>query len=473
MRKILFLFVTMLLSSVGLHAQTTIIPHPFTVGMDGKSDEPYVIYFTAENISKDTWKESYSTDGQRLLTKDEWDYLLNSRTNNSIVASNFRGWAELVDAEGNVTAAYAVLLPDDWATVYDFDATNSAWKTKETAPQNVFIIGTTFASNSLTQAQMEDLQQAGALFLPCDITEEMGTYAHGQYWTGTQEESHGIYFVQFSTSSTTPSENTVSIVNTGEASETRYVLWAQEQVTITLDENVNNTELLSPWVTNQQPVNVALVRSLTTGMYNTICLPFNLTTEEVKTTFGNATRLAKFISATLSEDKKSLNVVFEEVSLETETSTAIEAGVPYIIQPENQVTNPTFSNRIIECTQADGESFSPSDTIAYLGIINPHQLETDNKRYLFLQANNTLTWSKEGDTSTMTGMRAYFYVPDMVDMPAQCPARLSVRPASHTPTDLGQRPKEQGQRTIKFMQNGKLFIKYNGIIYNMQGGREL
>lgn len=76
----------------------------------------------------------------------------------------------------------------------------------------------------------------------------------------------------------------------------------------------------------------------------------------------------------------------------------------------------------------------------------------------------------------MKGMRGYFYVPQMEageTIPSGCPARLSVRPAPQTPTGLGQGNKDKGQRTIKFMRNGKLFIEYNGVIYNMQGGHEL
>ena len=319
---------------------------------------------------------------------------------------------------------------------------------------------------------MTALQQAGAVFLPLDLQKsdtDDPISAEGQYWTKSKQEVEGVYYVCFSTST---SSSSITTENLGEAGQSRYVLLAKQEVTITLDENQNNTELLDLWKTNETPINVHLVRSLTPGMYNTLCLPFSLTTGEVKTAFGDATKLAKFTSGTLSEDKKTLNINFEEIDLSTD-GTAIEAGVAYLIEPSQQVTDPTFANRVIEQTTAAGENFSSSGDVKYLGIINPHQLATGNKRYLFLQANNTLTWSKEGDSSTMKGMRGYYYVPNMQDMPAKCPARLSVRPAPQTPTGLGQGNKDKGQRTIKFMRNGKLFIEYNGVIYNMQGGHEL
>ena len=453
-----------------VQAQTTIIPHPFTVGSNGE-DQSCIIYFTAENIDNDTWKESYENDW-RLLTKEEWDYLLNTRSINGKAASSFRGWAQLKDEDDNVTKAYAVLLPDDWASRYYFN--DGKWYKEAEYTMPFFTIGSTFDSNKLTETEMTALQQAGAVFLPCDITASEGVYANGQYWTGTKDDSHGIYYAYFSTSST-PSTSEVSIKEGGDAQQERYVLLAQQEVSITLDEKVNNVGLLQPWATHHKPVNVNLVRSLTPGMYNTLCLPFSLTTGEVKTAFGETTKLAKFTSGTLSEDKKTLNINFEEIDLSTD-GTAIEAGVAYLIEPSQQVTNPTFANRVIKQTTAAGENFSPQSAVEYLGIINPHQLDAGNKRYLFLQANNTLTWSKAGDTSSMKGMRGYFYVPQMEDgvtIPAGCPARLSVRPAPQTPTGLGQGNKDKGKRTIKFMRNGKLFIEYNGIIYNVQGGREL
>lgn len=466
MKKILFILAAGLLGGVGLHAETTVIPHPFTVGSNGE-DQSCIIYFTAENIGKDTWKESY--DDWRLLTKDEWDYLLNTRSIKNVTASSFRGWAQRMDGD-NVTNAYAVLLPDDWASRYCFG--NNAWYKDDTKAEKLFTIGSTFDSNKLMETDMTALQQAGAVFLPLDLQKsdtDNPISAEGQYWTKSKQEVEGVYYVCFSTSTLSSS---ITTENSGEADQSRYVLLAKQEVTITLDENQNNTELLDLWKTNETSINVNLVRSLTPGMYNTICLPFDLTAEEVKTAFGETTKLAKFTSGTLSEDKKTLNINFDEIDLSTD-GTAIEAGVAYLIEPSQQVTNPTFANRIIGRTQAEGENFSPNGAIEYLGIINPHKLDAGDKQYLFLQANNTLTWSKEGDTSTMKGMRGYFYVPDMQDMPAHCPARLSVRPAPQTPTGLGQGNKDKGQRTIKFMRNGKLFIEYNGVIYNMQGGREL
>ena len=472
MRKLLFTLAAGLLGSVGLHAETTVIPHPFTVGEI--DDQFKAVYFTDQNFSRAEWQESYS-DG-RLLWADEWKYVLTERTINYHSADQLRGWATIIKDGGSdqktedILQLGLVLLPDDWGYTHYYD--NNAWYANPNYTDIVFTVGQTFSNNVFTETDWAAMQQAGAVFLPCEPREEK-VYGSGDYWSSTKDGVGGISYAFFETSRTTSATETFQINPNGDASEQRFVRLVQDHATITLDENEDNTDLLNTWKTNGKQVNVKLIRSLTPGMYNTFCLPFDLNAKEVKEVFGETTKLAKFQSGILSDDKTILNIDFVDIDFSDDNTIAIEAGVPYLIQPTNAVVNPIFNNRIIKCTNADGESFSPNGAIEYLGIINPHQLEAGNKKYLFLQANNTLTWSKEGDTSTMKGMRGYFYVPDMQDMPAKCPARLSVRPAPQTPTGLGQRNKDKGQRTIKFMRNGKLFIEYNGVIYNMQGGREL
>ena len=473
MLKKLFLFIAALTVSVGMaQAQTNVNPHPFTVGVtwaeSATSQVPYAVYFTDQNFGRAVWQESFP-DGQRLLEVGEWEYVLTKRTINERTADQLRGWATIIKDEGdpneteNILQLGLVLLPDDWGYTHTFQY--NAWYDNASLENPIFNLGQTFDNNKYTQTQWAEMQQAGAVFLPCETSDKI--HGSGDYWSSTKTDlTDNISYALFETSSTTPTTEKFQINTDGVASEQRFICLVQASVTITLDENVNNSDLLTPWQTSGEQVNVQLIRSLTPGMYNTFCLPFDLTEQEVTETFGAEAKVAKFTNGTLSEDKQTLEIEFENC-------TTIEAGTPYLIQPTQGMTNPTFYNRVIQETAADGESFSPQSAVEYLGIINPHQLAAGNKKYLFLQANNTLTWSKAGDTSSMKGMRGYFYVPDMVDMPSGCPARLSVRPASQTPTGLGQGNKDKGQRTIKFMRNGKLFIEYNGVIYNMQGGHEL
>ncbi len=351
----------------------------------------------------------------RTLTRDEWDYLLQNHTCTWTTEAGVQGLKIMAD-EGD---AY-VFLPA------------AGWK------------------NSIEGESIS------------------GKGTDGNYWTCSSGSDSPYGAEAFHFMNTTPP----------------WELWANHERTccmsvrlvydnnawITIKDNEDNKALLEQHIPSDKtlPINVHLVRSLTMDMYNTLCLPFDLTANDVKEAFGEDTKVAKFTSGDLSDDKKSLDVVFEEVGLSIDADIVIKAGEPYLIQPSKQVTTTHFYNRVIKQSTADGESFEETGIVQYVGILNPHKLTPGNTKYLFLQANNILAWSKAGDTSTMKGMRGYFYVPGMPDMPASCPARLSVRPAAHTPTDLPS-SSSSTPSLEKFLLHGQFVIIKDNKMYNAQG----
>ena len=122
--------------------------------------------------------------GWRTLTKDEWNYLFNTR----ITLSGIRY------AKAMVNTIYGViLLPDDWnVDYYSLNSTNSA--------------SAYWSTNSLDVAQWAILEQHGAVFLPAagyrigTSVNNVGSY--GDYWSATNgngEEAASA--IQFSISS--------------------------------------------------------------------------------------------------------------------------------------------------------------------------------------------------------------------------------------------------------------------------------
>ena len=112
----------------------------------------------------------------RTITKDEWVYLFQSRTN----ASSLYGFAKVGSQTG------VVILPDEW-----------------TLPTgSTFTAGTSgFFQNTYTLAQWAALQLAGAVFLPAaggrfgTDTDEVGDY--GYYWSSTEDGSSYAYKLNF------------------------------------------------------------------------------------------------------------------------------------------------------------------------------------------------------------------------------------------------------------------------------------
>lgn len=69
-------------------------------------------------------------------------------------------------------------------------------------------------------------------------------------------------------------------------------------------------------------VGISVKRQLTAGQWNVLCLPFSMTADQIATVWGDGTRIATLDYA----DGEGVNFA---------SQTAIQAGVPYIIQPVN------------------------------------------------------------------------------------------------------------------------------------------
>jgi len=89
------------------------------------------------------------------------------------------------------------------------------------------------------------------------------------------------------------------------------------QVNIVLKEDADNTLPAE----NMTSMNVTLYRSLTDATWNSICLPFDLDADGIKSVFGTNAKVAAFTSAT------STNLHFDLV-------TTMSAKTPYLIYPD-------------------------------------------------------------------------------------------------------------------------------------------
>ena len=244
--------------------------------------------------------------------------------------------------------------------------------------------------------------------------------------------------------------------------ELRVRLVYDTQAWITISDRENNKELLDSHKNNNKPINIHLVRTLYSDGWNTLCLPFDLTEDKFKAVFGEGCHLYTFSNATLENNKTELNINLTAAS-------SITAGTPYIIQPATDIVNPDFYNCIIKVSQGNGETVISEGDLQFVGIINPYQLTAGDKRYLFVTAGNELNWSKAGDNSSMYGMRAYFYVPDMQQSSFSMAhtARLVIAPQAPTDIISPSGATIGDSRTSKYLRNGQIIIIHNGKQYNL------
>lgn len=130
--------------------------------------------------------------------------------------------------------------------------------------------------------------------------------------------------------------------------------------------------------------------------WNTICLPFSLTAEQIA-----ASVLADAEIRTLGEtqfEKGTLSLNFTEVS-------NIEAGKPYLVKWDSGsgIVNPEFHDVSID--DDDPEVFN-TQYVSFLGSFSPVSLSANDRSVLYLGADNTLYYPSAN--MNVNSCRAYF-----------------------------------------------------------------
>ena len=217
-----------------------------------------------------------------------------------------------------------------------------------------------------------------------------------------------------------------------------------------LDEKKDNSTLLSAAAAQGKTTNtVRVLRSLAGGMYNTICLPFSL--NNLVGTCLEGSKLYSFTSTTQQE---------EDIYLHFTATESIAAGVPYLIEPPQDIPSPMdFEN--VTVTETGGKTVQ-QNKVSFIGILSPQTLTADDKSTLFLTSYNRLAWADK--TDDMYGFRGYFTVPGGA---SQIGARAFISTSESGMTAL-QQPTQQVEVT-KFMHNGVLYIQRDGAIYTVMG----
>ena len=145
------------------------------------------------------------------------------------------------------------------------------------------------------------------------------------------------------------------------------------------------------------------------GGWYTLCLPFALTADDIKTTFKDA----------LFNEFESVSVNAQGVAqLKFKKVTETKAGVPYMVLPRGTtVEKPVFNNKTIEkttpqtitrtCEASDGEQLS----YQFVGIYDPTVVSGENN-VRFVGGNQGTELLIPDGKGTMKGLRAYFIFPN-------------------------------------------------------------
>ena len=161
---------------------------------------------------------------------------------------------------------------------------------------------------------------------------------------------------------------------------------------IDLDESQNNAETISG--NADKTVNVKLTRTLKADVWNTFCVPFDVTVEGSPLEGATIKQIA---SVTEKDDGAVIN--FENAPA------TLEAGKAYLVRTATAIVNPTFNGVTVK--NVDPTNCSGNEKYQLIGIYSP--LNIDASRYgKVFGINNQDKLAKVKENTSIKGMRAYF-----------------------------------------------------------------
>ena len=141
---------------------------------------------------------------------------------------------------------------------------------------------------------------------------------------------------------------------TGNVQIVDYILLDEENaaMTVTLCEynakksRINNIDNIN------NINNIKMRRALKKDDWNTICLPYSLTSDEISSLFGSGTKVEVFSDLEYNSETNSYTIKFS-------AATEITAGTPYLIKPSKDVSDNIYEikDRTITCTS---ETYVPT-----------------------------------------------------------------------------------------------------------------
>ena len=201
---------------------------------------------------------------------------------------------------------------------------------------------------------------------------------------------------------------------------------------------------------------VQIIRTIKAGMYNTLCLPFAVSSDQCKDIFGSDVQIRTLESSTIEEGNFVLNLNFHQAS-------DIYQGTPILIQTSRDIVNPVFTGVAFKAAAPATSTTARANFVGNFakGTIPP------GENNLFMGANNTLYFSNAG--MEILGMRAYFAIHDAPAGVIQR-ARIVEAEAPAVTTDIViVKSQESGVKSQKLIKDGQLIIIRDGVRYDVMG----
>ena len=287
------------------------------------------------------------------------------------------------------------------------------------------------------------------------------TYANGPCVTATKSEDGNVYFKKSEANHCMEPFTAWLEGAAGDVKIVDYVL---------LDEE-NGAMTVALYGMNNKTYNLKMRRTIKASKWNTVCLPFDMTAEEITTTFGTGTKVETFNSLKYDTSTETTTLQFSKAEAETEGGAVIKAGTPYLLKPGKTTDISIFEikGRKIECESVDyvpagtKKDATTTDGTVYLtmqGEYNHRMISPDEAtdgKSIYVISNDKIYYVNSD--VEMKGFRCYFVAEESAaGSPAEGASLFSSAKVMHadgTSTDL---------RLIKADATGE-----GGAVYDLLG----
>lgn len=306
--------------------------------------------------------------------------------------------------------SYKLTVVDPNALVSTFDFVNNTYGYGRTEKLNkgeiisnrtpITIVNTKNGSKTVTTFTNNDLRNYKAAILTINAAKgyliTKITMAGNYFLRLSLNDNNGTWNKDSENGEWTGSSSSVSFTNLGSDSgnAVSYYTINIEYVAkpVTLDESQDNTETISG--NADKTVNVKLTRTLKADVWNTFCVPFDVTVA------GSPLEGATIKQIASVEEKTDGAVInFEDAPA------TLEAGMAYLVRTTTAIENPTFNGVTVK--NVVSTNCSGNEKYQLIGIYNPLNIDASLYGKVF-GINNQDKLAKVKENTSIKGMRAYF-----------------------------------------------------------------
>lgn len=309
--------------------------------------------------------------------------------------------------------SYKLTVVDPNALVSTFDFVNNTYGYGRTEKLNkgeiisnrtpITIVNTKNGSSTVTTFTNTDLRNYKAAILTINAAKgyliTKITMTGKRFLQLSLNDNNGTWNKDSENGEWTGSSSSVSFTNLGSESgnAVSYYTINIEYVAVkpvTLDESQDNAETISS--NADKTVNVNLTRTLKADVWNTFCVPFDVTVAGSPLEGATIKQIASVAEKT---DGAGAVINFEDAPA------TLEAGKAYLVRTATAIVNPTFNGVTVK--NVTPANCSGNKNYQLIGIYSPLKIDASLYGKVF-GINNQDKLAKVKQDTSIKGMRAYF-----------------------------------------------------------------